>query len=103
LLQVKEKKLAIFTVFSFKEKRCLDYDEMVEFCKMIDLPCVTLVERGDSFNYDIDQLIELAKGKYEGTEHNREGVVFRLAKNWSTLQIRSSFKIINNEYLVVKK
>ena len=102
LLGVKDKMLAVFNVFDISEKRCLDYDEMKEFCEKIDIPVVALYERGDSFNFTIDELFEKVKGNYEGTNNQREGLVFRLAKNWYTPCLRYSFKIISNDFLLKK-
>lgn len=101
-LGVKDKSLAVFNIYSISQKRCLDYDELVETCAKLDLPTAKLFERGDSFNYSLEDLHGLVKGNYEGTENQREGLVFRLAKNWYTPQLRASFKIISNDFLVGK-
>ena len=98
--KLKEKRLAVFTIKSLSLNRCLDYDEMVETCKELDLPYAEAIVRGDNFNFSLDELIELAKGKYQDTENEREGLVFRLAKYWDTPCIRASFKVINNDYLI---
>lgn len=97
---IKEKRLAVFNIKSLSQNRCLDYDELVEACKILELPYAEAVLRGDSFNFTVDELLEIAKGKYKDTENNREGIVFRLAKYWDTPGIRASFKVINNEYLI---
>ena len=102
LLGMKDKTLAVFTVFSISQKRCLDYDYMVEVCKKLDLPYVQVIQRGDSFNYKLEELFEMVKGNYEGTTNQREGIVFRLAKNWYTPNLRASFKVISNDYLLAK-
>lgn len=99
LLGVKDKMLAVFNIYSLSEKRSLDYDELVEFCKNIDLPYVIVLERGDSFNYTIEELLELVRGNYEGTENQREGIVVRLANHWYTPNMRASFKCISNDFL----
>ena len=99
---IKDKQLAVFNIMSLTQNRCLDYDEMVDVCKEMGLPYAETVERGESFNYTIDELLEKAKGVYVGTQNNREGLVFRLAKFWDTPGIRASFKVINNDYLQIK-
>ena len=53
---------------------------------------VPLIEYGQSFNYDADDLLTLAEGKYEGTTNEREGVVIR--------GNGISFKAISNRYLL---
>lgn len=98
--EIKDKRLAVFTIYSLSQKRCFDYEEMVEICKKLELPVVEIVDRGDSFDYDIDGLLEKAKGLYGTTKNPREGIVYRLAKNWDSPTCRASFKVINNEYLI---
>ena len=98
--EIKDKRLAIFTIYSLTQKRCLDYDEMTEVCKSLDLPVVEAVEKGDKFDYDIDQVLEKAKGFYGNTKNSREGLVFRLQKYWDTPTCRASFKVINNDFLI---
>ncbi len=56
--------------------------ELIELCAKLDLPMVSIVEKGESFNYGLADLKEKCKGFYEGTENHREGLVFRLQKNW---------------------
>ena len=102
LLGVKDKMLAVFCVYSRSQKRCLDYDEMVQVCETLELPCVKVLERGDCFKYTLEELYEIVKGNYEGTNNQREGLVFRLAKNWYRPNVRASFKIISNDFLVKK-
>lgn len=99
-LNVKDKSLAVFTIFDLKENRCLDYDEMADICKKLDLSCVQTFERGDKFDYTLEELLEKSKGVYEGTENAMEGLVWRLERFWDTPTIRASFKVINDNYLI---
>lgn len=100
-LKSKDLKMAVFTIKDLIENRYLDLDEMDKFCKENELPMVEIIERGDKFDYDVKQLIEKAKGFYPGTEIPREGLVFRLTNNWFK-NGRYSFKIINNDYLLMQ-
>ena len=61
LLGVKDKMLAVFNIYSLSQKRSLDYDELVEACKAMDLPYVQELERGDGFNYNVEQLLNLLR------------------------------------------
>ena len=101
-LNVKDKKLAVFTIYDLKENRCLDYDEMADACVKLDLPCVQTFERGVNFDYNLEELLEKSKGVYEGTENPREGLVWRLERFWDTPTVRASFKVINDNYLIKK-
>ncbi len=98
--EIKEKRLAVFTIYSLTQRRCLDYDEMSEVCKGLELPVVEVIEKGDNFDYDIDRLLENTKGFYGNTKNPREGLVFRLQKYWDSPTCRASFKVINNDYLI---
>jgi RNA ligase (TIGR02306 family) len=98
LLGVKDLMLAVFNAKDLKENRYLDYADLETLCKKLNLPMVQLIEKGDYFNYTVDQLKELSKGFYPDTKNVREGLVFRLSKDWHSSG-RKSFKIINDEFL----
>lgn len=103
-LEVKEKKIAVFTIKDLKENRYLDMEELIETCKKLDLPMVEIIEKGDNFNYSVSQLKQLSKGNYPGSKNPREGLVFRLQKEWFlSLHARISFKIINDDFLLKEK
>lgn len=101
-LNVKDKMFVVFNIYDMKSKRSLDYYEMEEVCKKMDLPVCIAIDKGDSFKYTLEDLFELVKGNYEGTENAREGLVFRLAKNWYLPNFRCSFKIISSDFLLKK-
>jgi hypothetical protein len=56
----------------------------------------------DSFDFTIEQLLEKAKGIYEGTKNLREGIVIRPVDEMYSrvMRGRMSFKALNNDYLV---
>jgi len=101
-LEMKELTLAVFTIKNIKENTYLDLDEMRNVCKELDLPMVEVIEEG-VFNYKtVEELIEKSKGNYPGTKRPREGLVYRLKKDWNKDGKRLSFKVINDEYLLPK-
>ena len=63
---------------------------------------VTVIEPNINFNWNLDELLEMAKGKYKGTQNNREGIVIRTVKERfsDTAKGRASFKVLNNNYLL---
>lgn len=99
-LQLSKPCLFVFTIFDVKQQTRLIFDEMCQVCKDLDLLMVPLLEKGDSFNYSIDELQLLSRGFYEGTKNQREGIVVRsqvpqrVGKHLEWL----SFKIINELY-----
>ena len=80
-LQSDEVKIAIFCIKDIINNKYLGMQEMIDVCKELDLPMVEIIEKGDSFDYTLEQLLEKSKGKYPGTEQNREGLVYRLQEN----------------------
>jgi RNA ligase (TIGR02306 family) len=101
-LNLKRVDLRVFTGYDFRSGRRLNWDELVDICKNIGVPTVKVLKVGDSFNMSIEELLEFAKGKYEGTKNNREGIVVRPQKSVkSNILGRSlSFKVINNNFLL---
>jgi RNA ligase (TIGR02306 family) len=101
-LNIKGHDLAIFNVFDIDEHRYLDYAEFIEFCKVNELPTVPIDYVGEFKWNSIEELLELAKGKYIGTVNDREGIVIRPVKGFRSevLDGRGSFKVINDEYLL---
>lgn len=111
LLKLKDYCLYVFTMFDLKLRRYCTYQELIDNCNLMNLNTVPIETEGDSFNYtQVGPLLELAKGKYNGTKSDREGLVFRL-KNTDYVSyqkdiggpshlVRASFKVINNDYLL---
>ena len=102
-LKVSELKIAVFTIKDIKNNYYLDFDEMAKLCKEMDLPMVEVIEEG-VFNYKtIDELVLKSKGNYPGTDGPREGLVYRVKKDWNKDGKRLSFKVINDDYLIKSK
>lgn len=97
-LDIKEVDLAAFNVWNIKEGRYLDLDEFLKFCEDLGVPTVKIEERGDNFQYTMEELLEKADGKYEGTKNYREGLVIRSQSYVNGSRI--SFKAISNKYLL---
>ena len=102
-LNIDEVKIAVFCIKDLSKNKYLGLDEMIEACKELDLPMVEVIERGDSFDYTLEQLLEKSKGYYPNSTHYREGLVYRLQDNWRQAEERYSFKVINDDYLIQKK
>ena len=99
-LGVKEVEFVVFTIKDLKNNRYLDMQELIDLCEKMELPMVKILEKGDKFNYTEEQLKEMAKGNYEGTEYPREGIVLRLQKDWYPDEDnRYSFKYVNDDFL----
>jgi RNA ligase (TIGR02306 family) len=95
--------IAVFNIFDLVDKRYLEYEEFVKVCNELGLPMVEIVEEGESFSYTMDELKLKSKGTYPGTKTPREGLVYRLKKEWRADFKRHSFKVINDDFLLGKK
>ena len=102
-LNVPELKIAVFTIKNIKNNTYVDFDEMVKICKEMDLPMVEVIEEGVFHYKTVEELLEKSKGNYPGTDHPREGLVYRLKKDWNKDGKRLSFKVINDDYLIKSK
>lgn len=94
--------LRVFTIYDIEARRRVEFQQLVYMCKDLGLPMVPVLEEGGAFDYTLDQLLEMAKGKYEGTSNHREGIVIRPQINMYSQKLQGplSFKCINNDYLL---
>ena len=88
----------VFDVKDWDANKYLPYDEACTLCASLGLPIVPLEERGDTFNYSLEQLLEKAKGKYP-SGLDKEGIVVRDASAPKFI----SFKVLNNDALLKEK
>jgi RNA ligase (TIGR02306 family) len=101
-LKLSDYDLLVFNVFDIEKQRHLDLLEFKEFCNKLNLKIVPIDEVGECFNYSLEALLEMAKGKYSNTQNNREGIVIRPQVGFFSrcLRGRLSFKVLNNDYLL---
>jgi len=71
---------------------------MRELCESLGVAVVPLEERGESFGYTLEELLEKAKGKYP-SGLDKEGIVVRDANSPKAV----SFKVLNNDALLKEK
>lgn len=90
----------VFNVVDTSSRKRLSLKNSLDVVKNLKMNFVPILEQGDNFNYDLEQLLEKSKGKYrenfENAKQNqeREGIVVRSICN------SISFKAINNEFLL---
>ncbi|MDR1322245.1 MAG: 2'-5' RNA ligase [Gracilibacteraceae bacterium] len=88
----------VFDVMDWDSRSYVSYDRMLEICAALELPAVPLEERGDSFSYTQEELLEKARGKYPGGL-DKEGIVVRDSRSPKDI----SFKALNNDALLKEK
>lgn len=101
-LNVPKTCFAAFNVFDIDAARYMDHCEARLLLEQLEIPAVEVVEIGDSFAHTQESLLELAEGKYPGTQNEREGIVIRPLKESysSACGGRLSFKAISNRFLL---
>lgn len=85
----------VFTIYDRDLGVRLSLTEMQE-CAADWFWLVPLLEWDSAFNYDQDDLLRMAEGKYEGTKNEREGIVIRSVDPFDSI----SFKAISNRFLL---
>ncbi|MBI5207761.1 MAG: RNA ligase (ATP) [Candidatus Firestonebacteria bacterium] len=101
-MRLKEVDVFFFNIYDINNKRYLDYNDFINTCKKLGLKTVPIINDNFIFFHTIEQLLELAKGNYPGTNTPREGIVIRpvTEKHSDILDGRLSIKVINNDYLL---
>lgn len=89
----------VFNIIDHEKNYYFDRQQMEIFCKMYNLPIVPLV--ANSFMgllaLNVQQAVELSKGKSLLADIPREGIVVRCIENGKKLL---SFKVINPDFLL---
>jgi RNA ligase (TIGR02306 family) len=88
----------VFDVRDWDTGAYVPYDRLLEICTFLGVPVVPLEERGGSFDYTLEGLLEKAKGKYT-SGLDKEGIVVRDALSPKAV----SFKVLNNDALLKEK
>jgi RNA ligase (TIGR02306 family) len=95
-LGLTEHECLVFNIYDRDSGRYLTLSQMIELSREWGFKLVPILEVGHLFNYDQDQLLALAEGKYDGTKSEREGIVIRNNDDGP----RVSFKAISNRFLL---
>jgi RNA ligase (TIGR02306 family) len=97
-LRLTETEWYVFDVKDWDTGRYVPYDEALEICAGLGLQTVPLEERGESFAYTLEELLEKARGKYP-SGLDKEGIVVRYSAEPKAI----SFKVLNNDVLLKEK
>ena len=97
-LRLSELEWQVFDVKDWDAQKYLPYDQACKVCDDLGLLRVPLEERGEHFDYTLEQLLEKAKGKYP-SGLDKEGIVVRDLMAPKAI----SFKVLNNDALLKDK
>jgi RNA ligase (TIGR02306 family) len=87
----------VFDVFDIDKQEYMLPKERQEFCKLLDIPHVPIIDKAFTMVVDVDKLLDMAEGDGMNKGVKREGLVFK--HNSSSF----SFKAISNSYLLKEK
>ena len=107
-LELDQLDLLVFDVFDVRAGRYLDLADQQAFCdehqlRPVPLERVVEGEELERFELTLERFLELARGRYSGTQNRREGIVVRPLINQPSPALggsRLSFKVLNNEFLL---
>ncbi len=101
LLRLQDLEIFVFNIFFLDERRYCGFSELKELADKFGLKTVPVLSKDIEFSFTLDQLLEMAKGKYAGTSNDREGIVIRTMTETHSeaMKGRMSFKVLNNDFL----
>ena len=104
-LNLKEPDLFVFDIYDIDEGKYIPASQSLGLIASMGLKTVPVDKIGKEFHLDVDELLRIARGVYEGTQNFREGIVVRAFNGGfsETLRNRISFKVLNNEFLLKEK
>lgn len=94
--------IAVFSVFNIAEHRHLEYQELRQICRDLDLPTVPILDESFVLSHSMEEIIKVAEGTSKlNPSIPREGIVVRALQEVRDPDIgRLSFKVINNQFLL---
>jgi RNA ligase (TIGR02306 family) len=100
---LKETQFRIFNIYNLEINRYIGYHDSVVMLDNVGYGKATMVPLVDHITLDhsVDQIVELAKGKSQLADIQREGIVIRPLKEDTDIELgRLSFKAINPNFLL---
>jgi RNA ligase (TIGR02306 family) len=103
-LRLMKNDLFVFTIVDLNTRERYPLDQMVNLCQTLGLNMVPIEEKGESFNYSLDALLDKAKGSYT-SGLKKEGIVVRPQTPVHSFETSGnlSFKVLNNNALLAEK
>jgi RNA ligase (TIGR02306 family) len=100
-LALKDHDLFVFNIYDSEQRKFLGFWDFIKATETLGVQTVPIMEVGNAFHYELNELLGKAVGTYKGTDNQREGIVIRTQEEgWSPTLGRRSFKVINNEFLL---
>ena len=95
--KVNKPEFYVFDVFDIDRQEYMLPKERQEFCKLLDIPHVPIIDKSFAMISGVDKLLDIAEGDGMNKGVKREGLVFKHNNS------EFSFKAISNSYLLKEK
>lgn len=96
--------LFIFNIYDIDKSEYLGFEEFIELTGKLDIPTVPIIDDNFLVGDDIDELVELSKGKSALCKTTRrEGIVIKGYEELTHRGQRVSFKVISPDFLLKYK
>lgn len=103
-LRLKNPEYYIFDIIDLDKVKRLNYKDLIETTQTLGMKTVPIEEVGEKFEYNLEEILERAKGKYE-SGLDKEGIVVRplIQEFVPDIHTKLSFKVLNNNFLIKEK
>ena len=95
--KVNKPEFFVFDIFDIDKQEYMLPDERQDFCKIMNIPHVPIIDKEFSMTDNVDALLDMAEGTGMNNGAKREGLVFKHNNS------EFSFKAISNNYLLKEK
>ena len=95
--KVNKPEFYVFDVFDIDKQEYMLPDERQEFCKILNIPHIPIIDKSYEMIDNVDMLLDMAEGNGMNVGVKREGLVFKHNNS------EFSFKAISNSYLLKEK
>ena len=95
--KVNKPEFYVFDIFDIDKQEYMLPSERQDFCKILNIPHVPVVDKAFSMINNVDALLDMAEGAGMNNGVKREGLVFKHNNS------EFSFKSISNSYLLKEK
>lgn len=95
--KVNKPEFYVFDIFDIDKQEYMLPDERQEFCKILNIPHIPIIDKSYEMIDNVDILLDMAEGNGMNVGVKREGLVFKHNNS------EFSFKAISNSYLLKEK
>lgn len=95
--KVNKPEFYVFDIFDIDKQEYMLPDERQEFCKILNIPHIPIIDKSYEMIDNVDMLLDMAEGNGMNVGVKREGLVFKHNNS------EFSFKAISNSYLLKEK